>query len=307
MKVQNVEDQQGKTTEELRDEAWDKLDEDEVSGTSPTTGLAENNAPDDNDDQPGSTTTSTDTQSVQNNTDGEQETSEAKALKDTKAWATKLSQENAELKRLIAEGATKKEVAAQEAQVETAKKDINEETLETVYREYPELKDVLNPLMETVKTIQQANESIVKDREKAAEEAEKRRKQEALDHFETKVMPKVMDGPYGHPDFKEIIANDDYFEWAQQQRPGLRTAALDSNDPDDIKFAISQYKRDRAKPEAAAMKQQEEIKRKEKLNNQQTLRGSSSSFTTPAKANVDPNDYDAMWDKLEKEETRNKG
>lgn len=290
-----------KTDDELRDEAWDALDE--AEGTTPAPdGLSDKTDPEDEGNNAPAKTTPTDSDLLKGEPE-HTESPEAKALKDTKAWATKLSQENAELKKLIAEGATKKEVAEQEKAVEQAKKGIDEETLNTVFTEYPELKPVLSTILETVKSVQQTTESITKDKEKAAEQAEERRKKEALDHFETKIMPEVMAGEDGHPDFKDIIGTSDYFEWAEQQRPGLRTAALMSNDPADIKFALSQYKRDRAKPEAAAMKRNEEQKKKEKIENLKTLRGGGSQLSQKS-GGKDPNDYDAAWDEAERAEAR---
>jgi hypothetical protein len=287
--------------DELLDQEWDKLDAEEkaAEGKSDDTGLPADADPEDDDKTPAAKTTSDDSDPLKKETE-QQESAEAKALKDTKAWATKLAQENADLKRLVAEGATKKEITAQEQTIEQQKKAISDETLNTVYREYPELKEVLNPLLDTLKGLQAETEATKKQREESVQQSEVKRKQDALNYFESTIMPEVVKE---HPDFKEIIADAGYFEWAEKQRPGLKTAALQSNDPEDIKWAVGEYKKAVAGPEAAKLKQTEEEKRKQKLNNQMTLRGGSSTLSS-GKGKADPNDYDSAWEQAEKEERR---
>ncbi len=300
MKVQGEE--ATPTRDELLDQEWDKLDAEEKAAgdkRDDTNGLPADADPEDDQNEPDTKATPDDSGTLKKDTE-QQESAEAKALKDTKAWATKLAQENADLKRLVAEGATKKEIADQEQNVEQQKKAISDETLSTVYREYPELQAVLNPLIDTLKGLQEETEATKRQQAESADQAEKRKKQDALDHFETVIMPKVLDV---HSDFKEIIADSAYFEWAEKQRPGIRTAALQSNDPEDIKWAISEYKKSLAGNEAAKMKQTEEEKRKQKLNNQMTLRGGSSTLSS-GKAKADPNDYDSAWEQAEKEDRR---
>jgi hypothetical protein len=287
--------------DELLDQEWDKLEAAEKAAEqkTDTDGLPADADPEDTDKEAAAKVTPDDSEALKKEAEP-QDSPEAKALKDTKAWATKLAQENAELKRLVAEGATKKEIAVQEKSVEQQKKAISDETLSTVYREYPELKEVLNPLLDTLKGLQEETEATKKQREESAVQAERRKKQDALDHFESTIMPKVLEV---HSDFKEIIADSAYFEWAEKQRPGLKTAALQSNDPDDIKWAVSEYKKTLAGNEAAKLKQTDEEKRKQKLNNQMTLRGGSSAAST-GKAKADPNDYDSAWDQAEKEDRK---
>lgn len=75
-------------------------------------------------------------------------------------------------------------------------------------------------------------------------------RQQALEYFNANVKPKILKI---HPDFDDIvlkktpdgklIANDEFFEWAEKQRPALRFAAMESNNPDDIIWAISEYKK----------------------------------------------------------------
>lgn len=289
------------TRDELLDQEWDKLEAEEKAADTRAedAGLPVDADPEDTENEPDAKAAPDDSDTLKKESE-QHESAEAKALKDTKAWATKLAQENAELKRLVADGATKTEIAVQEKSVERQKQAISDETLATVYREYPELKEVLNPLLDTLKGLQEETEATKKQRAEAADQAEKRRKQDALDHFESTIMPKVLEV---HSDFKEIIADSAYFEWAEKQRPGLKTAALQSNDPDDIKWAVSEYKKTLAGNEAAKMRQTEEEKRKQKLNNQMTLRGGSSAITT-GKAKADPNDYDSAWEQAEKEDRK---
>jgi hypothetical protein len=45
-----------------------------------------------------------------------------------------------------------------------------------------------------------------------------------------------------HPDFDSIVAGQGYWEWAEKQRSALKVAALNSGDPLDIIWAVSEYK-----------------------------------------------------------------
>lgn len=54
------------------------------------------------------------------------------------------------------------------------------------------------------------------------------------------VKPKVLEV---HPDFDEIVKNETYWQWIEKQRPALKFAGKDSGDPDDIIWAISEYKK----------------------------------------------------------------
>jgi hypothetical protein len=289
------------TRDEQLDAAWDKLDAEEAKDKQTDSGgLPEDDSgPDDDVKKPDTTSTPDDSATLNKETEKE-ESAESKSLKDTKAWATKVSQENAELKRLLAEGATKKEISDQEKTIEQAKKEISTETLDAVYREYPELKEVLNPLLDTLKELKTETESNRRAKAEDADQRAKREKQEALDNFESKIMPEVMKT---HTDFKEIIGDSAYFDWAEKQRPGLKTAALQSNDPEDITWAVSEYKKSLAGTEAGKLKQTDAEKRKQKLENQTTLRGGSSTLSA-GKAKADPGDYDAAWEQAEKEDRK---
>jgi hypothetical protein len=58
--------------------------------------------------------------------------------------------------------------------------------------------------------------------------------------FEANVLPKV---ERVHPDFKAIIAGTDYWKWANLQTAALEKAAKYSNDPADIIWAVSEFKK----------------------------------------------------------------
>lgn len=230
-----------------------------------------------------------------------------KRIKDLQAGFTKVTQENAELKRMLEEfkagNVTKQQVEEQQKKADDAKALIDESDLATLYREYPETKGVIGKLLDTVTSLSAETASLKQateqNRAKSEAERQEEAKKQALNHFETQVLPKVTQGDGGHPDFKEIIANEDYWNWAKEQRPGLRTAAMDSSDPEDIKWALSEYKKSRAKPEAEKVKQQEQQQKQNKLNNAMSLRGGSTPF--PAKSgSKDPDDYDDGWEEAAK-------
>lgn len=79
---------------------------------------------------------------------------------------------------------------------------------------------------------------------------EKLQKQEALEYFELQVKPEILKI---HPDFDNIIfkttedgtivLNEEYFQWAEKQKPALRDAAINSSKPEHIIWAISEYKK----------------------------------------------------------------
>lgn len=290
------------SADEQYDAAWEELEEvKEVvdSGLSDTDPEGKEPNPEDEEELQSeeSKLASSNKETLQENTEHVADQTE-KRIKDLQAGFTKISQENSELKKKLeafeAGTATRKEVEDQQKKVDDAKAAINQEALSTVFKEYPELEAILNPLLQTVESLKSETEQFKASKAVDAQRAEEDRKKEALNYFETKVKPLVVHGEDGHPDFEQIITTDDYWEWAEQQRPGLRTAALNSSDPEDIKMALSAYKKDRAMPEAKKLKQQQEEKRQEKLNNAMSLRGGSTQF--PAKGKADDNDYDAGWE-----------
>jgi hypothetical protein len=303
MTVPNKDDQQ-QTPEEQYDAAWVELDTPE--GKDDKTGLPDDSEPKDG-VKPDGTATSSDSGTL-NKDDGKPEDSTEKRIKDLQSGFTKVTQENAELKRMVDEfkagNATKQQVDDQQKKADSAKAAIDKGALDAVYREYPELKEVIDPLFSVVESLKAETASLKQSSEQNRARTEMKlveeSKRQALDHFENNIMPKVTTGEGGHPDFKEIIANEDYWEWAKGQRPGLRTAAMDSSDPEDIKWALAEYKKSRAMPEAKKVKEQEQQKKADKLNNSMALRGGSTAFSPKGDGSKDPNDYDDGWDEAGK-------
>ena len=196
-----------------------------------------------------------------------------KALRDTKVWATKLAQENAELKRIVSEFKQQTEDQAA-SEIDAIR--------QKVYEDYPELKGLLEPMIRDISDI----------KSKKAEDAEKREHQEALDYFNSHVKPEVLKV---HPDFEAVLfqagkANQGYFDWATKQRPSLRIAAMNSPDPEDIVWAVTEFKKYKGSDEAQALKKKQEDDRRQKLVNAQTLRGGKSTVPTGMPERVSDDD-----------------
>lgn len=228
-----------------------------------------------------------------------------KALKDTKAWATKLAMENAELKKTIdaakAGKASEQDVSDAKKAVEDAKGSLDA-VRKKVYEDYPDLEALIEPIVKQNNELGQKINSLESAKIKDAEEGKVKA---AREHFEINVKPEINKV---HPDFEDIIfqtvdgkrgLNKEYFEWAEKQRPSLRVAALDSSDPQDIIFAVTEFKKFKGSDEAKELKQKEEKQKKDKLINAMSLRGGNASFAMkPEKADSD--DYDAGWNEAGK-------
>ncbi|MCL5238639.1 MAG: hypothetical protein M1353_12510 [Nitrospirae bacterium] len=229
-----------------------------------------------------------------------------KAVKDSQAAVTRLAQEKSELqKKLDAHErgtATEKEVAEAKQAVRDAEDALSglDTVKEAVYADYPELKGVLDPIIEQNRTLAKEVKALRVDKEAEAEQG----KVNALrDHFNAKVKPEVLKV---HADFDDILtvptgdgkraANEEYFKWAEDQRPSLRTAALESNDPQDIIWAVSEFKKFKGTPAAREIQNKEEKDKQNKLTNAQTLRGGSTGFPVSKGKKGDPDDYDSAWD-----------
>jgi hypothetical protein len=206
-----------------------------------------------------------------------------KALKDTKAWATKLAQENAELRRIV-DSFSKGNASI--GDVRDAQENFDK-AREMLYEDYPEFRDVLEPLIR----------DIVEIKSKKQEES-------MHEHFERHIKPQIV---AVHPDFDSIVitekdgkkvANEEYFAWAEKQRPSLRFAAIQSNDAEDIIYAITEYKKFKASPDVESFKRKQEKQIKDKFTNTQTLRGGSTPFPAGAKKG-NPDDYDSGWEEAE--------
>ena len=222
----------------------------------------------------------------------------AKALKDTKAWATKVSQENSELKRLIEElragKATQEQVDDAKAKVGETRKALDAK-LAKVTEDYPELKDVLDPLVDMVDTLtgEVKNLKSISDEEKRI--IEKRQK------FEAEVAPKIAEV---HEDWKQVAFSPEYMEWVKAQPPAIQNAAMNSLDPRDIAYTITEFKKFKVSPEAAKAKD-EEAKRKDAVKkNLSSMRGGgpvNEKGKAKSLSEVDKNDYDSAWELASKE------
>lgn len=215
---------------------------------------------------------------------------QAKALKDTKAWATKLAQENAELKKLLESGATKKDVDDKKASIGEMGKQLKDK-LEKVYEDYPELKDVLDPMI----TITESLSGEFKELKKNSEEITK--KEQAKAYFEKEVAPKITKD---HPDFWEVAFSKEYMEWIKTQPPAIQMAATQSLDPRDISYTLTEFKKSKAAGDVEK-KINSDAERKEGVKkNLTSLRGGGSSDAKKAKPtkleDVDPNDGETAFD-----------
>ncbi len=231
-----------------------------------------------------------------------------KAVKDSQAAVTRLAQEKAELERrlkAVEDGkGSQAEVEAQKKAVSAAIADFDSivNNASKVYEDYPELKNVLDPIINATKGLATELTTL---RSKTAEDSAKDARQKAIDDFNTNVKPEVLKE---HPDFDEIImkqdgsgrlvANEEYFSWAEKQRPSLKTAALASNDPEDIKFAVREFKKFKAQDAASDTAAKEQAEREKKLKNLQTTRAGGTHPALPGtKFGADRHkEYDAGWD-----------
>lgn len=207
-----------------------------------------------------------------------------KALKDTKAWATRLAQENAELKKAIEElragTGTQQQVNEAYLAVQKAEATFNE-ARQRLYEDYPEFRDIIEPLFEKSHTLEKKIAEIEALKSKIEEQS---MKQAAIEYFNTYVKPEILKV---HPDFDEIIfkeeggakvANDEFFNWAVQQSPALQYAALQSSDPRDIIWAITEYKKYKHTPEALAEKAKIERHRQKKLSAQMAMKSANTAI-----------------------------
>lgn len=304
-------------------EAWDKADETDDDPADPEGGAAKGEPEDEG--LPGEDSEEEeDDNRAPEDTGGEPEGKESpaasrehgsleameKAVKDTRSYAMKLKSQVDELQAKVKEY---EEGTATEGDVDKARKAVEEarddydKVREDVYSDYPELKNLLDPIIEGNRAMREEIKDLKEDKQKN-EALEARNK--AVEHFETSVKPKVMET---HSDFEDIISreetdddgntkrvlNEEYLEWAKNQRPGLRTAALESDDPDDIIEAVTEYKKFKASGDAPELKKKQKAERKRKLLNAQSLRGGSAPM--PTGKGPDQDDYNAGWDEAGRE------
>jgi len=218
-----------------------------------------------------------------------------KALNDTKSHAGKLQAEVAELRKKLEQyergEATHKDVKDQAAAADKARLDLDK-VKSAVYEDYPELQPLVDALIAKVQTAETEVETLKKER---ATDKELGDRKEALKTFEREVKPKVVEK---HKDFDEIVKSEEYWKWAETQSPALRFAAMDSGAPDDIIWAVGEYKKSVARGDVSSVKARESAKQEAKVAHLQTLRGGSTSMPK-GKDRADQGDYDAGWDEAD--------
>ncbi len=217
-----------------------------------------------------------------NNEDDQQKVDVAsvlKALKDTKSYATKVSQENAVLRKKVEEmesgNATQADVDKARKAVDDSSKEL-EERAAKLYEDYPELKDILGPLIEQTKTFKAKAGEFDKFMSTSQKEAEKQRQAlEARNEFESKVKPEIIKA---HPDFDTLVVQnyDEFSAWANAQSPALKTAALFSPDPRDIIYALNEYKKFLGSGKAQEAKNKDEGKKSAIKSASSAMRGGGS-------------------------------
>lgn len=223
-----------------------------------------------------------------------------KALKDTKAWGTKLAQENSELKKLVEElkagKATQEQVDKAKDKIGETKKQIRDR-LNKTYEDYPELKESLDPLVTLIEGVAADVENFKKSSDETKARIAER------EAFEREVAPKIASV---HPDFREIASSEDYVKWAEAQSPAMQVAALHSRDPRDINSALSEFKKFRGSDESKKQKLDDEAKREGVRKNLSSTRGGGSSPDKNGKpsrlSDVDKDDYNGAWDLLASKE-----
>jgi len=230
-----------------------------------------------------------------------------KALNDTKSHSTKVSQENAELRRKVEAfekgDATAKEVEDQKKKADAANGDLVL-AAKAFKEDYPEGGPLFDKLLETIDGLTTEVQTI----KKGNKDAEAHNSQEAaLLNFNTVVKPEIVKN---HPDFdaimtgKNVDGDVEWFKWAEKQTQGLRFMALESSDPQDISYALTEFKKSKGSGEAERIRAQEETEKNIKLTNGQTLRAGSGSPLLKTKETEGT--YSDEWDKIEAEEKAGK-
>jgi len=217
-----------------------------------------------------------------------------KALKDTKAHATKLAQENAEFRKKLKEfeegKASTKEVADAKKAVTDAKGKFDEvrSKFAAIYEDYPELQDAFEPFLESTAELSKEVNSLKEEKAKSSLEEERRK---AKEFFDDNIKPAVLEV---HKDFDSIVKDEAYWKWAEEQSPAIKYAAMNSPDPKDINWAVTEYKKHKGADATQVLKEREKEDRQRKLINSQALRGGKTPFPTAPKGR-DKNDYDDGW------------
>jgi len=225
----------------------------------------------------------------------------AKALKDTKAWATKVAMEKAalekELASLKAGGGSKQEVEDAKTNLGETRKALDEK-IKKASEDYPELKEVLDLLAKT------SEEALSKAKDFDKRSAEESKRAEARAHFESEIEPEIKKA---HSDFREVAFSKDYMDWVEKQSPAIQYAAMNSLDPRDICMTLTEFKKFKASGDAEKAKASDAQRQAGAKQNLSSMRGggSGSGKTKPARLeDVDPNDREAAFKFLAEQEAK---
>ncbi len=229
-----------------------------------------------------------------------------KRFGDTQKWAQTLAQELSDLKKTITDrdkgAATDQQVKDQQKAADDAEKELRDQ-IEKIKEDYPEMVKPLQAILERMTSL---NKTFSEQSKKFSDMEEKRKKEEelekqhgaALEAFERDVKPKIVEK---HTDFDRIVRSEEFYKWASEQRPSLRTAALDSGVPEDIVWALDEFKKSKYGDIFKAQKDKEEKEKDRRIADAQTLRGGSTQHPGKSKKEKDPNDYDGGWSEAGKE------
>jgi len=216
-----------------------------------------------------------------------------KALDDTKRYAHRLEAEKAELKKKLEElekgQATQSDVDLAKQKVKDAQTDLDA-IRKQVYNDYPELEPLIDGIIMRSQELEQKLATVER---LARDQAKRSEREKAVEHFNTHVKPEIVKV---HKDFDEIVQSVEYWDWAERQRPALKTAAMDSPDPQDIIWAITEFKKFVAGPDIQNLRDKDKQAKTERLVNAQAmLRGGGGAPPMPKQQEDDSSENYWEW------------
>jgi hypothetical protein len=224
-------------------------------------------------------------------------------LSETQRWGHELS---GKVKELEAKLAAQEQGKATQAEVDEAQRKKDEaqsqlaEAKEGIFKEFPEFKPLLDPLMDTIGKLE---EQVSELSQSSTVSQESLARSQALTHFESNVKPKVVEAV---PEFNDIVASEDYWQWAARQRPALQTAAMYSDSPDDIIWALNEFKKANSGGEIKAEKEKQAQQKAKRKKAAHSPKPGSQSFS---KSGTDKSKqtYDEAWEDLQAEAKKHGG
>lgn len=216
-----------------------------------------------------------------------------KRINDMQAWGTRLSQKNAllesEIEKLKSGSGSHERVASAASAAETAQSALDS-LIEEFSADYPEGRPVLTEIYSNIKALR---EELAAIKAPISEQSKAAARERLAAEFKASVQPEIMKV---HPDFEEILLvknpdgtverNEDYFLWAATQRPTLQLAAVESGDPDDIIWALAEYKKARNMDATKADRLQRELIKHSKIAAAMAMRGSGAAAEAPQRRPV---------------------